>query len=68
VEVLKNKEDTHVSFNNIRSQKHVVNTVNIKKVALSACDSKRRSIEGTYETYAHGHYKIGEIKRTTNHL
>ena len=49
------------SMNVIRSYNHEVCTEAVNKIALSPHDDKRYIRENKIETYAWGHYRIGEI-------
>ena len=44
-------------MNIFKSEGHVIHSVNIKKVALSAFDTKRWLCDDAVSTLAHGHYK-----------
>ena len=50
-----------VSFNLIRSENHIINTINVNKVGLSCLDTKRYVLNNNVNTYAHGHYKINDL-------
>lgn len=50
------------SFNNIRSTKHVVQSIEIQKVGLCCYDNKRYLLDDGITSYAYGHYKISTIK------
>ncbi len=60
--VLDNETQTFTSYNQIKSEKLNVYTIEQKKVALSNFDDKRYILDDGYTTLAHGHYKIPEIK------
>ena len=47
-----------VSFNLIRSENHIINTININKVGLWCYDNKRFVLDNNIDTLAYGHYKI----------
>ena len=47
---------SYVSQNLIRSQHHTLTTMVIKKVALTAFDTKRWSLADGVNTRAHGHH------------
>ena len=57
--VLKNtKETTEATFRLFRSTNHVLNTLEMTKVCLSAFDDKRYILEDGIHTLAYGHYSI----------
>ena len=43
--------------NTFRSQGHIISSINMKKIALSAYDTKRWICEDGITTLAHGHYQ-----------
>ena len=57
------KEDRQqkVSFNLIRSENHIINTINVNKVGLACLDNKRYVLDNNVDTLAYGHYKINDL-------
>ena len=51
-----------VSQNMTRSQDYVVTNMNVKKVALTGCDTKRWLLDDGINTQAHGHHLNMTIK------
>jgi hypothetical protein len=49
------------SFNAIRAKKHVVHSLEIKKVGLCCYDNKRYLLNDGVTSFAYGHYKIKEL-------
>jgi hypothetical protein len=58
VESLTDKRQTVASFNNIVSKNHVLQTVQVRKVCLSAFDDKRYVLADGVHTLAYGHCDI----------
>ena len=56
--VLKNATTTHAKFRNFRSTNHIINTVEMNKLCLSAFDDKRYILNDGVHTLAYGHYSI----------
>ena len=53
-------------MNVIRSRKHEIVTETINKVALSANDDERVTMEDGIQTYAHGYYKLRFNQKNMN--
>lgn len=51
-------EKYYASFNLIKSRRHNVSSVSIKKLALSNNDNKRVILENKIDTLPYGHYKL----------
>ena len=49
------------TFNCIRSMSHKLYSIQVSKVGINSTDDKRYLINHT-DTWAHGHYKIQELK------
>ena len=58
LETLRQKRSTPAKFQVFRSRNHVLNTVNINKVCLTAYDDKRYILEDGITTLAYGHENI----------
>jgi len=58
---LTQQSTTTADYYNIRSNNHVVKTVQIVKRALSAFDDKRFLLPNSYDTLAHGHWRIKDM-------
>jgi len=59
LDVLRNsKQTTTAKFRGFRSTKHVINTVEMKKLCLCAFDDKRYVLEDGIRTLAYGHYSL----------
>ena len=54
-------EDT-VTFRAIRSDKHVINVIEMTKVGLSAMDDKKWIAQDNVIMYAHGDYRIPQLE------
>jgi cellobiose-specific phosphotransferase system component IIA len=50
-----------VSFNLIRSENHIINTINVNKVGLCCYETKRFVLDDNIRTFAHGHYNIRNL-------
>ena len=48
----------HISFNVIRSNKHVVYSETVNKIGLVCTDDKRYILEDGISSYAYGHKNI----------
>ena len=59
--VLRTKTITHATFRNFRSQNLKIETVEFKKICLSAYDDKRFLLPDGESTLAYGHYKIPKL-------
>jgi len=53
------KRSTMAKFNTFKSTNHVINTVRMTKVCLSAFDDKRFILPDGISTLPYGHYRIG---------
>jgi predicted Zn-dependent protease len=51
-----------VTANFIRQNNHIVNSIRISKIGLSALDDKRFVCRDNINSLAHGHYKIQELE------
>jgi len=49
---------THASFHSIRSTNQQLQTICVKKIALSPYDDKRYSLSSGFDTLAYGHWRI----------
>ena len=59
LEVLRRtKSHTTCKFHCFRSTNHIINTVEMSKVCLSAFDDKRYILDDSVHTLAHGHYTL----------
>jgi len=54
------KNNTIARFNTFRSKNHIVNTVQLSKLCLSALDDKRYILKDGVHTLAHGHWRLGK--------
>jgi len=54
----RDRKDTRVKFRNFKSTNHVVNTLEINKLCLSAFDDKRYILNDGIRTLAYGHYSL----------
>jgi len=52
------RKDTGAKFRNFKSTSHVVNTLKINKLCLSAFDDKRYILKDGIQTLAYGHYSL----------
>jgi len=52
------KQTTMAKFRGFRSTKHVINTVEMKKLCLCAFDDKRYVLEDGIRTLAYGHCSL----------
>ena len=48
------------AFQTIRSDKHSISSLEIRKVGLCAFDNKRHLLDDGITSYSYGHYKIAE--------
>ena len=48
------------AFQTIRSDKHSISSLEIRKVGLCAFDNKRHLLGDGITSYSYGHYKIAE--------
>ena len=55
--ILKTSGKMYSRMKVIRSQKHVLYTMDMNKVSLSAYDDKRYILNDGVSSYAYGHYK-----------
>ena len=54
----RDRKDTRAKFRNFKSTNHVVNTLEINKLCLSAFDDKRYILKDGIQTLAYGHYSL----------
>jgi len=54
----RDQKDTRAKFRNFKSTNHVVNTLEINKLCLSAFDDKRHILNDGIRTLAYGHYSL----------
>ena len=52
---------SYATFNSIRSRNHQLETIKTTKVCLSSFDDKRYILPDSFQTLAHGHYRIKSI-------
>ena len=66
----KTKEEIiqNVNFNIINSTNHILNSVSINKIGLSALDNKRYVCNNNIHTLALGHYKINKRNLKEEHI
>jgi hypothetical protein len=53
-------QQQHAAFQTIRSDKHSISSLEIRKVGLCAFDNKRHLLDDGITSYSYGHYKIAE--------
>jgi len=58
LDTLLTHKNTYASFQNFRTQRHTIETVNFFKKCLSAYDDKRHILHDGVSSLAYGHYKL----------
>ena len=56
--ILETSGKMYSKMNVIRSQKHIIYTMSMNKISLSAYDDKRWLCDDGITSYAHGHYGV----------
>jgi len=56
----RDRKDTRAKFRNFKSTNHVVNTLEINKLCLSAFDDERHILNDGIRTLAYGHYSLSK--------
>ena len=61
VKTLTDKTLTHATCHQFRSKQHIIHTVELTKVALSAFDNKRFVLQDGITSVPYGHFGIGTV-------